>query len=200
MSGDPARWPVVGGAGGWTTLQMDSVRTPSGVIAGRFCVDLSDDLYTPGDTIEFYLSARDANGMETYWTESTGATDSQSEAIQAKMEMTCLPANNLHGHEIRPDRPGPVFVQHPERGFLHMRYTARKRNIIWKENAETAHAVKALEDLLNSDSPHIFRATLQAGMGLVSHNILHDRSGFTDDPERPRLLYRARYYNRIADL
>jgi len=27
--------------------------------------------------------------------------------------------------------------------------------------------------------------------------VLHDRSGFVDDPARPRLLYRARYYDAL---
>jgi hypothetical protein len=35
-------------------------------------------------------------------------------------------------------------------------------------------------------------------MGLVCNNVLHDRSGFTETPERRRLLYRARYHDRIT--
>jgi hypothetical protein len=35
-------------------------------------------------------------------------------------------------------------------------------------------------------------------MGLISNNILHDRTGFQDDSDRKRLLYRARYYDRVA--
>ena len=42
---------------------------------------------------------------------------------------------------------------------------------------------------------------LQPGMGLLCNNVLHDRSAFSDDPARPRLIYRARYYDRIqADI
>ena len=37
-----------------------------------------------------------------------------------------------------------------------------------------------------------------AGMGLVGHNVLHDRSAFHDDPLRPRLLLRARFLDRVA--
>jgi hypothetical protein len=39
---------------------------------------------------------------------------------------------------------------------------------------------------------------MQPGMGIVCNNVLHERSGFVDDPLRPRLLYRARYYDRVA--
>ncbi|MCP5430235.1 MAG: taurine catabolism dioxygenase TauD, partial [Chromatiaceae bacterium] len=40
------------------------------------------------------------------------------------------------------------------------------------------------------------------GWGLISNNVLHDRSGFEDDPDpaRKRLLYRARYYDRIRGM
>ena len=53
ITGDVIQWPVVATSGGWTTVQMDSARTPAGVARGRFCVDLDDDLYEAGDTIEF---------------------------------------------------------------------------------------------------------------------------------------------------
>ena len=39
---------------------------------------------------------------------------------------------------------------------------------------------------------------LAAGMGIVAHNVLHDRSAFVDDPAAPRLLYRARYLDRCC--
>ena len=38
---------------------------------------------------------------------------------------------------------------------------------------------------------------LQSGQGLICNNVLHTRSGFETDS--PRLLYRARYFDRIAD-
>jgi hypothetical protein len=57
--------------------------------------------------------------------------------------------------------------------------------------------VAALEALL-AGSPWILRTRLEPGMGLVGHNVLHDRSGFEDDPARPRLLYRARFLDRVA--
>ena len=36
-------------------------------------------------------------------------------------------------------------------------------------------------------------------MGILCNNVLHDRTGFTDDPARPRLILRARYHERIRD-
>jgi len=97
----------------------------------------------------------------------------------------------------RAAQEGPVFSVDAASGLLHMRYTARTRSIQWKDDATTRAAAVFLEQLLGADSPHMFRLTLAPGMGLVCNNVLHDRSGFTDDPERPRLLYRARYLDRI---
>jgi hypothetical protein len=79
-----------------------------------------------------------------------------------------------------------------------MRYTARTRSIAWKQDETTRTAVAALETLLAHPSPHIVHTRLKPGMGLLCNNVLHDRSGFTDDPQRPRLLYRARYLDAIT--
>jgi hypothetical protein len=98
----------------------------------------------------------------------------------------------------RPEQAGPVFSMNARSGELHMRYTARTRSIVWKDDAPTRQAVAFLEQLLNSDSPHVFRLQLAPGMGLVCNNVLHDRTGFDDDPASPRLLYRARYLDRVA--
>jgi hypothetical protein len=51
---------------------------------------------------------------------------------------------------------------------------------------------------LNGQNPQVLRLRLEAGMGLVCHNVLHDRTAFTDDPARPRLLLRARFLDRVA--
>jgi alpha-ketoglutarate-dependent taurine dioxygenase len=98
---------------------------------------------------------------------------------------------------VRPAQSGPVFSLDAH-GNLHMRYTARTRSIEWKQDAATKAAVAALESLLASDTPHIFKGRLEPGMGLLCNNVLHDRSAFSDDPTHPpRLLYRARYLDRI---
>ncbi|MDP1533498.1 MAG: hypothetical protein Q8L92_07945, partial [Rubrivivax sp.] len=62
----------------------------------------------------------------------------------------------------------------------------------------TAAAVAALRRVL-AQSKWIRRVRLQAGMGLVGHNVLHDRSAFEDDPARPRLLLRARFLDRVRE-
>jgi len=98
----------------------------------------------------------------------------------------------------RAAQTGPVFSVDPASGKLHMRYTARTRSIIWKQDQITLAAVAALEDLLAADLPYIHRTVLHPGMGVLCNNVLHDREAFSDNPDHPRLLYRARYHDRIA--
>ena len=52
--------------------------------------------------------------------------------------------------------------------------------------------------LADADCPWVFRGRLEPGMGLVCNNVLHDRAAFSDSDTRKRLLYRARYFDRIA--
>ena len=78
-----------------------------------------------------------------------------------------------------------------------MRYTARTRSIEWKADAATRAAVACLEALLAGDSPWILRTRLEPGMGLVGHNVLHERSALRRRPGAaasavPRALPRSR--------
>jgi hypothetical protein len=125
--------------------------------------------------------------------------DENPDFIRAFMQtdvMTIPPRNDEQG-VARDEVSGPVFSVHAASGALHMRYTARKRSIQWKDDRLTGEAVACLEDLLESDLPWIFCGRLEAGMGLISNNVLHDRSGFVDGEDSKRLLYRARYYDRV---
>lgn len=96
----------------------------------------------------------------------------------------------------RAEQSGPVFSVDANEGFMHMRYTARTRSIGWKPDALTQAAVNTLAEILN-DSEYVLRARLRPGMGLICNNVLHTRTAFVDRPERRRLLYRGRYYDRL---
>jgi alpha-ketoglutarate-dependent taurine dioxygenase len=126
--------------------------------------------------------------------------DSNADFIRALSEPDAMtiPERTDEDGVARAAITGPVFSEDQATGNLHMRYTARTRSIVWKQDATTLAAVSALEKLLASDLPHIHRARLEPGMGLFCNNVLHDRAAFSDDPDHPRLLYRARYYERIA--
>ena len=121
------------------------------------------------------------------------------DALMHPCAMT-IPANEENGIEIRPAHSGPVFAIDPW-GNLHMRYSARARNIHWRDDAMTTRAVSRISELLN-DSNNSARVEyrLKPGEGLISNNVLHRRDAFTDnaDPNKKRLIYRARFYDRLA--
>jgi alpha-ketoglutarate-dependent taurine dioxygenase len=130
-----------------------------------------------------YIALRDA---EPRWVRALMAGDAMT-----------IPARMGEAGVARAAQAGPVFSVDAASGALHMRYTARTRSVEWKADACTQDAAAFLRELLDSDVPHRFRLRLQPGMGVVCHNVLHDRGAFVDDPLQPRLLYRARYLDRI---
>ena len=121
--------------------------------------------------------------------------------IKALMEVDAMtiPANILNDKIIREAQTGPVFSINKQ-GQLHMRYSARKRNIEWKQTAPILEAVAFIEALFESNSPYILKHTLQAGEGLICRNILHRRTSFVDyqAADKKRLLYRGRYFDAIT--
>jgi len=121
------------------------------------------------------------------------------EALMKPDAMT-IPANILDGNVIRKAQSGPVFSINSQ-GGLHMRYSARKRNIEWKQNAPTLEAVDFLEKVLENNSRYLIKYTLQAGEGIICKNVLHRRTHFVDfdNPAKKRLLYRGRYFDQIAN-
>ena len=116
-------------------------------------------------------------------------------ALMAPDTMT-VPARIEDGRVERAAQSGPVFSVDAG-GFLHMRYTARSVSIAWKQDAATQAALAALEHILAGASPWVLRGRLEPGMGLVGNNVLHTRTPFTDSEQQRRLIYRARYYQRV---
>lgn len=119
------------------------------------------------------------------------------EALMHPAAMT-IPANMEAGEEIRPERAGPVFSIDPRSGALHTRYTHRTRSIVWRDDALTREAVACLREFLDSGQDGIIRHRFAAGEGIICNNVLHNRASFTDT-DQARLLFRARYYDRISD-
>jgi alpha-ketoglutarate-dependent taurine dioxygenase len=127
--------------------------------------------------------------------------DQNPEWIRALMadDAFTIPPNVEGGEQIRGATSGPVFSLSNGGHSLHMRYSARQRNILWKDDPATRDAAAFLLALFSSDDDHILQLKLERGQGLISNNVLHKRSGFTDaaDPALKRVFYRARYYDRV---
>jgi hypothetical protein len=100
LSSDPSRWPVVDststGGNTWYCVRMDSVWSFGSTVEDRYCVDLNDNLFTPGDTI-CYVFSSDGGGGTTYYSNLTGTTDDASFAFDNAMEFTCLPTAGFEG-------------------------------------------------------------------------------------------------------
>ena len=118
-------------------------------------------------------------------------------ALMADDAMT-IPERADDDGVARPAQAGPVFAVDAASGALHMRYTARTRSIAWRDDLVTRAAVDFLARWLAVPDTPVMHLRLAPGMGIVANNVLHDRSAFGDDPNRPRLLYRARYLDRVA--
>jgi hypothetical protein len=137
-----------------------------------------------------YIALRDEN---PHWIE----------ALMHPQAMTIPARFQVDGEIARPAQTGPVFSilkQANGSQYLHMRYTARTRSIEWRDDVNTLAAVDRLQSLLNASLAWAFEVKLESGMGLISHNVLHTRSDFVDDPNHPRLIYRARYVDRAQPL
>jgi len=107
-----------------------------------------------------------------------------------------IPANNDEEGEIRPEVSGPVF-SYGDNGAVYMRYSARKRNIQWRDDGVTSAAREFLSEILADRNGEVFHYRLQPGEGLISNNVLHNRTAFSDGAGPQRLLYRARFFDRI---
>lgn len=129
--------------------------------------------------------------------------DTNPDYIRALMhpQTMTIPANTESGEITRPAQSGPVFSLDFATNCLHMRYTARTRSIEWRDDPLTKQAVDCIASLLDDENPYVFNHILASGQGLICNNVLHSRTAFSDTNAAGggRLLYRARYYERVSD-
>jgi hypothetical protein len=101
LSGGP-RWPFAGteivNGHTWTKLRLDQSDVGGGPVPDNYCIDLNDNLFTPGDTIFFFYAAKSADGPGTtnYFSLETGTTSDITVAAAFAMEFTCLPAGGFN--------------------------------------------------------------------------------------------------------
>lgn len=121
------------------------------------------------------------------------------DALMHPRAMT-IPENRDKDGNVRPVSIGPVFSVDAATGDLMMRYTARTRSIIWRDDAMTARAVALLTSVLHSDDANIQTTKFQAGEGVLCNNSLHNRTAFDPeaDADSNRLVLRIRFHNRVS--
>jgi hypothetical protein len=120
------------------------------------------------------------------------------------MDAMTIPGNAIDEGVERGDVGGPVFSLNRADGTLYMRYTARKRNIVWADTDATHQAVAFMEELLSGEgeaAKYIFPHRMEPGQGLICNNVLHTRTAFEDAEESAgqRMMLRARYLDRVSN-
>ena len=115
-----------------------------------------------------------------------------------------IPENKTTANYYRKAQTGPVFSFEKTSKHLHMRYSARTRNIEWGSKFKNSSKGSTLEtallkikSLLSNKNPYVYKLKLTAGQGIICNNVLHNRMAFEDN-ESTRLFYRARFYNHIG--
>ena len=116
-------------------------------------------------------------------------------------EAMTIPENVEKDGSVRQASVGPVFFIDKETGRLQMRYTARTRSIEWRDDPDTLNAVAWMRDWLESKDEYVFTHQLKAGQGILTNNVLHNRTGFVDDRDasKHRIMMRMRFHNRISE-
>lgn len=124
--------------------------------------------------------------------------DQEPGALEVLMRKDCFNYRNPATGEVDASRGGKVFWTGAD-GHLCHRFSFRKTDMAWSDESDIAAARKVLESLISDTSPHVLEGRLEAGMGLVSNNVLHTRERLvdSDDPTKKRLLFRARFYDRV---
>lgn len=111
-------------------------------------------------------------------------------------ETMMLPANSDSEGHNRPDRWVPVLYTNSD-SQLGMRFTARGRNIQWR-NQETQQAMHRVLDLIEQQQQWQRKVRLRPGEGVITRNVLHKREAFSDttqsvQPQTQREMLRGRY-------
>ena len=112
-----------------------------------------------------------------------------------------IPQNVEPDGSVRPASIGPVFMADGATGRLQMRYTARTRSVEWRDDPATQAGADWLRDWLGAGDPLMASVRLQPGEGIVSNNVLHNRTGFEDGAgeDTARVVLRIRFHERAAE-
>ena len=124
--------------------------------------------------------------------------DKNPDALSVLMNKDCFKYKNPKTGEISEQLGGKVFWTNANGQLCH-RFSFRKMDMAWSEDSDVIAAKNALESLILNESEYAIEGRLESGMGLISNNVLHTREKFvdSDDYAKKRLLYRARFYDRV---
>ena len=101
-----------------------------------------------------------------------------------------IPENELTGRKAI-DNPIFSFIKNK----LYMKFSMREKNIIW--NDKSKEATNNLKDIINSSKKYHISHKFSEGQGVITNNIIHMRTSFTNLEKKNRLLYRLRSKKRM---
>ena len=78
---------------------------------------------------------------------------------------------------------------------LHMKFSMREKNIIWRNKIKSS--VELLKTIIKENEYYQIKYKLKPNQGVISNNVIHMRSSFTNTSNKNRLLYRLRSKRRI---
>jgi hypothetical protein len=107
------------------------------------------------------------------------------------LEDTCCIPENLITR--RKEVFNPVYMFDNEK--LHMKFSMRKKNIIW--NDASLKAINILKSIIEDSSEYHITKKFSEGEGVITNNVIHKRSAFTNSENKNRLLYRLRSKRRV---
>lgn len=124
--------------------------------------------------------------------------DKDPGALEVLMNKGCFNYRNPATGEIDLHGGGKVFWTNAD-GHLCHRFSFRKTDMAWSGDSDVAAAAHVLESLISDESAHVIEGRLESGTGLISNNVLHTRERLvdSDDAAKKRLLFRARFYDRV---
>jgi alpha-ketoglutarate-dependent taurine dioxygenase len=102
----------------------------------------------------------------------------------------CIPENIL---TKRKEVHNPVYMFDNEK--LHMKFSMRKKNIIW--NDASLEAINILKSIINDSFEYHVTKKFTEGEGVITNNVIHKRTAFTNSENKNRLLYRLRSKRRV---
>jgi hypothetical protein len=165
----------------------------TGPVPNRYCVDLNDTLFEPGDTILYFLHAKNTEGDESYWSETAGHTRSIEEVAASPMEFQILPGGGyLNGGDILyvHDAGDPAIREYFDTAFRALgieefvdRYDVRSPAEC-ASNSPGGSGVKNVYDQLIPAYRRIIWST-----GSLSAGLLGDGSGAPEKADDFGLLY-----------
>lgn len=124
--------------------------------------------------------------------------DNDPDALRVLMNKNCFKYKNPKTGEIAEDLGGKVFWTNADGNLCH-RFSFRKMDMAWSEDGDIKAARTVLESMIQAESEYVIEGRLESGLGLISNNVLHTREKLvdSDDAAQKRLLFRARFYDRV---